>query len=170
MKKTCSAIAAMLVLFLGGCDRLAPDSPDNSKDNNEISATPDDDDDDKPSPSECYYSVVTTEQSDWSGDWLIGYKSNETSLEVFSDFELGKGYTETLENVDFEKGIPANLADNHKAIIEKVDAGYSIYVTGVGYIGQNGGSQKNIIKSETFEAATYTWDISCTDGRHCRET
>lgn len=164
MKKTCFAVAAMLVLFLGGCDRLTPDSPDNSGDNTENPAPPDGKDNDNPPPAECNYSVVTTEQADWSGDWLIGYKSSETSLEVFSVFELGKGYTEKLENVDFEKGIPANLADSYKAIIEKVDAGYSIYVTGVGYIGQNGGTQKNIIKSETFEASTYTWDISCTDG------
>ncbi len=163
MKKIYAAVAAMLVLTLGACERMNPDNSGDPKKDTEDPVNPDPQPNPDPTPAECVYLVVTEDLDDWSGDYLIGYRNSNTSILLLNNVSDGKGGTEELTDVDFENGIPAELADEYRAVIEKTGGtGYSIRLYGAGYIGKVG--DKDIAVSETpDESSEYQWSISCSN-------
>lgn len=110
-------------------------------------------------PEEYFYTEVTSALEDWSGDYLITYSSGNT-ITVFNSWEpYGQS---TLDMHDFitPDGIPAEYGDPGKSVIARFGSGYSIYVSGVGYIGYTG-SKNSLLRNETGQpsAETDVWEI-----------
>lgn len=120
-----------------------------------------------PQPSPAFYQTVTQEYTDWSGDYLIAY-STSSSIDVFNSWT---GTDKGASTVDLASkygadGIPAADGDPYKAVIAKVGEGYSIYVTGVGYIGCES-SSNTLSKQDAAPTATdtkYLWKLSYKSG------
>lgn len=122
---------------------------------------------DKPEePKTYYYQEVTASLADWSGDYIITYTDNE-EINVFDSWDpYGQSKNNLIGEVT-ENGIPAEKADNYKAIVTKDGSGYSIYVSGVGYIGYSGGNNSLSCNTESVtNPATDIWYISYSDVIH----
>lgn len=118
--------------------------------------------------SEYFYMKVTAAPADWEGDYLITYTDN-SSIKVFNDWDDDKYGQSTVDlyNDMTSQGIPAETADRYRSIIRKEGAGYSIYVSGVGYIGYSG-SGNSLLRntSESPSAGTDIWKISSGEDIH----
>ena len=118
--------------------------------------------------TEYFYTKVTAAPADWEGDYLITYTDN-SSIKVFNDWDDDKYGQSTVDlyNDMTSQGIPAETADRYRSIIRKEGAGYSIYVSGVGYIGYSG-SGNSLLRntSESPSAGTNIWKISSGEDIH----
>ena len=132
--------------------------------------TPDPTPDPEPTPEpepEPYYVKVTENLSDWSGDYLVAYETS-TSIKVFNYWT---GDDKGASTVDLGSkygpdGIPAADGDPYKATITKVGSDYTIYITGVGYIGCES-SANTLDKQSEAPSSTdtrYQWEFSYQNG------
>ena len=97
---------------------------------------------------EVFYTKVEQDYDDWSGDYLIAY-STSTSIKVFNSWtgdDKGASTVDLASKMTAE-GIPAEDGDVYKAEFRKVGNYYSVYVTGVGYIGC--ASSSNTVSKQT---------------------
>lgn len=120
-----------------------------------------------PEVTDSYYVKVAESFSDWSGDYLITYSTSST-VSVFDSFsEDNKGTSETdLISRLTSEGIHSKHGDPFKAVVSKVGDGYSVYLTGVGYLGLES-SSNSISRSGSAPAASdtkYLWTFSYKDG------
>ena len=120
-----------------------------------------------PEVTDSYYVKVAESFSDWSGDYLITYSTSST-VSVFDSFsEDNKGTSETdLISRLTSEGIHSEHGDPFKAVVSKVGDGYSVYLTGVGYLGLES-SSNSISRSGSAPAASdtkYLWTFSYKDG------
>lgn len=139
---------------IGGLEDNDPDnenieqvpSPDEGEDpdpdpENPGQETPGTDPTPEPEPEQgpVYYVKVAEDYSDWSGDYLITYTSGST-VSVLNSFSDSKGYGVDLSSFLTGQGILSDNGDPYKAVVTKDGSGYNVYVTGIGYIGYEGGS------------------------------
>ena len=118
-----------------------PNAPDNPEDNPEDNpAVPEE-------PKEAYYVKVAETYSDWSGDYLITYTSGSNVL-VLSSYNDTKGYGTDISSKVTASGIHSDDGDTYKAVVEKSGTGYTINVTGIGYLGLE--SAKNSLNAEAI--------------------
>ena len=114
---------------------------------------------------EAFYRKVTSGQTDWEGDYLITYTSAE-SIKVLDGYEktYGTGYTDLAQELT-ENGISAGTGDKYRAEIRKFMDGYSIYVTGIGYIGYTG-TENSLARNpdDSPSGQTDVWNISSSEG------
>lgn len=118
-------------------------------------------------PDEAFYVKVDDNLADWSGDYLIVY-DDVTSLLVFNSWT---GSDKGVSTVDLypkltSDGIPAEDGDPYKAVISKVGDYYSVFVTGVGYIGLTS-SSNSLAKQDAAPSSTdtkYLWNLSYYEG------
>ena len=162
MKKILMIVAALSLLI--ACQEK-PLQPGGGQDVTE----PEDGSQGEPKPEEkpqtYWYSEVNADQTDWSGDYLISYKSLN-DLVVFGKWDNSK-YGQPADfdfmSVLTENGIPAANADPYKAVITPKGNFYSIFVTGVGYIGYTGPKNSlSIQQTEPVENA-FLWNITFKD-------
>ena len=118
-------------------------------------------------PDEAFYVKVDDNLADWSGDYLIVY-DDVTSLLVFNSWTgSDKGVsTVNLYPKLTSDGIPAEDGDPYKAVISKVGDYYSVFVTGVGYIGLTS-SSNSLAKQDAAPSSTdtkYLWNLSYYEG------
>lgn len=173
------AIAALLgISGLSSCEK-GPMSTDDTELNDDT-GSPDDGEDDTgnedgsdgegsgeeggeeetPEPEEYFYTEVTSAPADWEGDYLITY-TDASTITVFNSWDPYGQSTLDLYGHVTEDGIPAEYGDPGKSVISRFDSGYSIYVSGVGYIGYSGNSN-SLLRNESGEpsAETDIWEIS----------
>ena len=118
-------------------------------------------------PQESYYVEVAQDFSDWSGDYLITY-TTASSIKVFDSFNSSsKGGSKTdLNSRLTANGIHSNDGDPYKAVVTKVGDAYSVYLTGVGYLGMTA-SKHSISKTDTPPTSStkdYLWTFSYKSG------
>ena len=116
---------------------------------------------------EVYYVAVTGNFSDWSGDYLITYTSGG-SIKVFDSFSASdKGSsTKDLGSKLTADGIHSDDGDPYKAVVSKTGDGYSVFLTGQGYLGLEA-SKNSISKSSNSPTASdkkYLWKFSYASG------
>ena len=161
-------LTAMIAFECG--KELDPPVTPGGDDNTEIPSTPGSGqtpgpgENQKPEPEvKSYYVNVTESLSDWSGEYLFAY-STATSITVFNSWT---GDDKGASTVDLKAkygadGIPAADGDAYKAIITKVGDFYSIFITGVGYIGCE--SAKNTLSKQASAPSAsdtkYLWELS----------
>ena len=114
-------------------------------------------------PQESYYVKVAQSFSDWSGDYIITYTSGSSVL-ALNSYSDTKGYGVEIGSKLTSQGIHSSDGDQYKAVVEKSGNGYTINVSGIGYIGLE--SSKNSISMTTSvpSSDTYRWTISYKDG------
>lgn len=116
---------------------------------------------------EAFYVKVNENLDNWAGDYLIVY-DDVTSLGVFNSWT---GSDKGASTVDLypkltSDGIPAEDGDPYKTVISKVGSSYSVFVTGVGYIGLTS-SSNSLAKQEAAPSSAdtkYLWNLSYYDG------
>ena len=110
-------------------------------------------------PEEYFYTEVSSSTEDWSGDYLITYTSGNT-ITVFNSWDPYGQSTLDMHDYITVDGIPAEYGDPGKSVISKFGSGYSIYVSGVGYIGYTG-SKNSLLRNESDQpsAETDVWEI-----------
>ena len=118
-------------------------------------------------PQESYYVEVAQTLSDWSGDYLITYTSSRTIkvFDSFSDNDKGSSNHDLASKLT-DDGIHSNDGDPYKAVVTKVGDAYSVYLTGVGYLGMTA-SKNSISKSESTPTSLtkdYLWTFSYKSG------
>ena len=118
-------------------------------------------------PQESYYVEVAQTLSDWSGDYLITYTSSSTIkvFDSFSDNDKGSSNHDLASKLT-DDGIHSNDGDPYKAVVTKVGDAYSVYLTGVGYLGMTA-SKNSISKSESTPTSLtkdYLWTFSYKSG------
>lgn len=118
-------------------------------------------------PDEAFYVEVDENLADWSGDYLIVY-DDVTSLLVFNSWtgsDKGASTVDLYQKLTSD-GIPAEDGDPYKAVISKVGDSYSVFVTGVGYIGLTS-SSNSLAKQDAVPSSAdteYLWNLSYYDG------
>ena len=91
--------------------------------------------------------------------------SNSSSVLVLSSYGDTKGYAENISSELTSDGIFSDVGDQYKAVIEKAGSGYTIYVTGVGYIGlENDKNALNMQPDGVSGNTRYQWKITYKDG------
>ena len=111
-----------------------------------------------------YYTKVAQTYDDWSGEYLITYTSG-SSVTVLNSYGDTKGYGKDISALLTSEGIDSSDADQYKAVIEKSGAGYTIYLTGVGYIGLESSSNSLSMKTDGVSGnAKYQWTFSYKNG------
>lgn len=166
-------IVTIIAIVLLSCQpENLPKTPDGNG-NPDVENPDDTEDPDNPGtndpeqPQESYYVKVSQDFSDWSGDYLITY-TTAISIKVFDSFsDSSKGGSKTdLNSRLTANGIHSNDGDTYKAVITKVGDAYSVYLTGVGYIGLESSSNA-VHKSSTSPTSTdtkYLWKFSYKNG------
>ena len=173
-KSVLSICASVLVLAVMAfsCDPVNTDIEPGTGDDTEVPSGPGDtqdpDVDVTPTPDpDPYYVKVTEDLSDWSGDYLIAYATS-SSIKVFNSWtgEDKGASTVDLGNKYGANGIPAADGDPYKATIAKVGSNYTIYITGVGYIGCE--SSANTLDRQSSAPSSsdtkYQWKFSYQNG------
>ena len=114
-------------------------------------------------PQESYYVEVAENFSDWSGDYLITYTSGSTVL-VLNSHDETKGYGVDISSSLTSQGIHSSNGDQYKAVVTKSGSGYTINVTGIGYLGLE--NAKNSVNASSADPANdnYKWTFSYKDG------
>ena len=114
-------------------------------------------------PQEPYYIKVTQNFSDWSGDYIITYTSGSSVLALNSHSGTS-GYGVEIGSKLTSQGIHSNDGDQYKAVVEKSGNGYTINVSGIGYLGLE--SSNNSVNASTSipSSDNYRWSISYKDG------
>ena len=114
-------------------------------------------------PSEAYYIKVDESLEDWSGDYLITY-STASAITVFDSFsgsDKGVSRTDLISHLTSEV-IHSDHGDPYKAVVTKIGDKYSVYLTGVGYLGITA-SKNSISKTDsapTSSTTDYLWTFS----------
>ena len=121
----------------------------------------------EPEPVESYYVEVAENFSDWTGDYLITYTTSSTVsvFDSFSDTSKGASETDLISHLTAE-GIHSDYGDPYKAVVSKVGEGYSVYLTGVGYLGMTA-SKNSVSKTDSAPTAStdeYLWTFSYKSG------
>ena len=173
MKK--SFILLLAASIIAACTPITPEQPDDQdKPGTETPVDPENpgnQDPDTPvvpepeEPQESYYVEVAENFSDWSGDYLITYTSGSDVL-VLNSLEDTKGYGTDISSKVTADGILAEDGDPYKAAVTKVGNSYSVYLTGVGYIGMTA-SKNSISKTDSAPSTSstdYLWTFSYKDG------
>ena len=116
-------------------------------------------------PVSAYYVKVAQSYDDWSGDYLITYTSGST-VTVLSSYGDTKGYGSDISSTLTPSGIHSDNADQYKAVVTKVGTGYSVNVTGIGYLGlESSANSLSMTTSEPSSSDTkYLWTFSYKDG------
>ena len=177
-----SFILFLTAAIMMACTPLTPVVPDNSEtpegteqpDNSEDPETPDNPDNSETpedpgtsegpvTPEEIYYVKVAETYSDWSGDYLITYTSGSNVL-VLNSYNDTKGYGVDISSTLTSEGIHSSNGDQYKAVIAKSGSGYTINVTGIGYLGLESG--KNSVNASSTDPSNdnYRWTFSYKDG------
>ena len=126
--------------------------------------TPDPEPEPEPTPTESYYVKVAQSYDDWSGDYLITYTSGST-VTVLNSFGDTKGYGTDISSSLTSQGIHSSVGDQYKATVTKDASAYNIYVTGIGYIGYEGGSNAMHMNAGPVAGnSKYQWTLSYKDG------
>ena len=111
-----------------------------------------------------YYTKVAQTYNDWSGEYLITYTIS-SSVVVLNSYGDSKGYGKDIYALLTSDGIDSADGDQYKAVIEKSGAGYTIYLTGVGYIGLESSSNSLSMKTDgVSENTKYQWTFSYKSG------
>jgi DNA/RNA endonuclease G (NUC1) len=172
--------AAILMSSAFSCEVVYPDN--GVEDGTEVTPTPEPEPEPDPEPGQdptpdpdpvpepekpAYYVKVSEDFSDWTGDYIIAYSSG-TSVKVLNSWsgeDKGASTVDLGSKVTVE-GIPAEEADAYKAVFEKCGSGYSVYVTGLGYIGC--ASSDNTLSKQSAQPSAsdtkYQWTVSYKDG------
>ena len=172
-------ITSLLVLFLM-LTACGPDSPviqDPDTDDTEqspVNPGPEDPEPETPEPGPeapegqpAFYTEVAESLSDWSGDYLITY-STSSSILVFDSWngDTAGGSENDIHASLTADGIPAEDGDPYKAVVTKSGSAYTVYVTGIGYIGLE--SSKNALNKAfgipSGSEDNYLWTFSYKDG------
>ena len=116
-------------------------------------------------PVSAYYLKVAQSYDEWSGDYLITYTSGST-VTVLSSYGDTKGYGSDISSTLTPSGIHSDNADQYKAVVTKVGTGYSVNVTGIGYLGlESSANSLSMTTSEPSSSDTkYLWTFSYKDG------
>ena len=114
-------------------------------------------------PQESYYVEVAEDFSDWSGDYLITYTSGSNVL-VLSSHEDTKGYGKDISSALTSQGIHSDDGDQYKAVVEKSGNGYTINVTGIGYLGLENAKNSVNASAAAQSSDNYRWTFSYKDG------
>ena len=114
-------------------------------------------------PQESYYVEVAQTLSDWSGDYLITYTSNSSVL-VLNSYSDTKGYGVEIGSSLTSQGIHSSTGDQYKAVVTKSGSGYTINVTGIGYLGLDSGKNSVNASSSDPSSDNYRWTFSYKDG------
>ena len=126
---------------------LMPDTPANEGGNRAITAVGD-------------YELVTSSQTDWSGDYVIAYVASTTSATVMSNRggsgtnTYGTGTSVTFSN----NTLPASSVANYNVTIAK-DGNYYTLKFGNYYLGARNGNYL-LFSTTTPSQDTYRWTIS----------
>lgn len=159
-------ISLLCISVISGCEKGPAAQDENSEINGGTGSpdeggdgTGDEDGDGGEQPEEYFYTEVTSAPEDWEGDYLITY-TDENTITVFNSWDpYGQSTLDLIDQVT-EDGIPAESGDPAKSVISKFGSGYSIYVSGVGYIGYEGNSNSLLRNgSDEPSAETDVWDI-----------
>lgn len=118
---------------------------------------------DNEEPQESYYVKVAQSFSDWSGDYIITYTSGSSVL-VLSSYSDTKGYGVEIGSKLTSQGIHSNDGDQYKAVVEKSGNGYTINVSGIGYIGLESAKNSVNMATTTPSSDAYRWTFSYKDG------
>lgn len=163
-----AAVSAILLGIAGLCScEKGPMAADGNTGINDNTGTTDEGGEDQDGdgsgeeekPEEYFYTEVTSAPEDWEGDYLITY-TGESTVTVFNSWDPYGQSTLDLYGRITEDGIPAEYGDPGKSVISRFGSGYSIYVSGVGYIGYSGNSN-SLLCNESGEpsAETDVWEI-----------
>ena len=126
--------------------------------------TPDPTPEPDPTPSEAYYVKVAQSYDDWSGDYLITYTDGSEVI-VLNGFGDTKGSGKDISSSLTAQGIHSSTGDLYKATVAKDASAYNIYVTGIGYIGYEGGSNAmHMNVGPVTGNSKYQWTLSYKDG------
>ena len=158
MKK--SFILLLAAVLMAACTPITPEQPDEQdRRGTETPVDPENpggQDPDTPvvpepeEPQESYYVEVAENFSDWSGDYLITYTSGSNVL-VLNSYSDTKGYGVNISSTLTAQGIHSDDGDKYKAVVEKSGNGYTINVTGIGYLGLV--SAKNSVNASDSDPA-----------------
>ena len=142
-----------------------PENQDPENPGNEEPENPGNEDPAPDTPEVAYYVKVAETYSDWSGDYLITYTSGSDVL-VLNSLEDSKGYGTDISSKVTADGILAEDGDPYKAVVSKVGNSYSVYLTGVGYLGMTA-SKNSVSKTDSAPSSSstdYLWTFSYKDG------
>lgn len=179
MKK--SFILLLAAVLMAACTPITPEQPDEQdrpgtetpvdpeNPENQDPDNPGGQDPDTPvvpepeEPQESYYVEVAENFSDWSGDYLITYTSGSNVL-VLNSYNDTKGYGVDISSTLTSEGIHSSNGDQYKAVVAKSGSGYTINVTGIGFLGLD--SSKNSVNASSSDPSSdnYRWIISYKDG------
>lgn len=114
-------------------------------------------------PVEAYYVEVAENYNDWSGDYLITYTSGSNVL-VLNSHDETKGYGVDISSSLTSQGIHSSKGDQYKAVVAKSGSGYTINVSGIGYLGLE--NAKNSVNASSSDPSNdnYKWTFSYKDG------
>lgn len=133
-----------------------PDEPGDEPDQ------PGDEPDQPEVPQEAYYEKVTEGYYDWTGDYLITYTSGSEVI-VLNSYSDSKGYGVNIASAVGADGIHSDSGDAYKAVVTKYGNGYTVNVTGLGYLGLE--SAKNSLSvSSSASSDDYCWTFSYKSG------
>ena len=120
-----------------------------------------------------HYELVTENQTDWSGTYLLTSTLNNYTVALHGATTSGTphGTYDTIKSyLIYGNNIDADPTVNAAAVkIEKVAGNnnyYTIYQEGVGYFGHDGTNNNSLIASATitYPQNKYYWDISISNG------
>ena len=172
--KALKLFAAILAVALLGCQpENLPEGPDdNGKPDVENPEGGQTGDQEKPGegettdpeqPQECYYVKVAKSFSDWSGDHIITYTSGSSVL-ALNSYSDTKGYGVEIGSKLTSQGIHSSDGDQYKAVVEKSGNGYTINVSGIGYIGLENSKNSVNMTTSVPSSDAYRWTITYKDG------
>lgn len=150
-----------------GADPVLPEDDTDKDDSSEVVTPPSEGEDDGKDEAPSYYVKVAQSYDDWTGEYLLTY-STSGSITVFNSWtgeDKGASTVDLFSKLS-QDGIPAADGDSYKALFAKVGNYYSIYITGIGYIGCDS-SANTISKSSSAPSSTdtkYLWTPTFKDG------
>ena len=174
-KNIISLLALLLMLTACGADNTVTKDPDTDgteqipEGPGQDNPGPETPDPGPESPQEqpAFYIGVAESLSDWSGDYLITYSASGSVLVLDSwNGDTAGGSENDIYASLTANGIPAEDGDPYKASVTKSGSAYTVYVTGIGYIGlessKNALNKASVIPSGSED--NYLWTFSYKDG------
>ena len=116
---------------------------------------------------ESFYVKVAQSYDNWSGEYLITYTTAST-IKVFNSWtgtDKGATTVDLISSLTAD-GIPSEDGDPYKAVFTKVGDYYSIYLTGIGYLGCDS-SDNTISKKDSAPSSSdtkYLWNPTYKNG------
>ena len=114
-------------------------------------------------PEEVYYVKVAQDFADWSGDYLITY-TDGNDVTVLNSYEDTKGYGKDISTSLTAEGIHSEDGDAYKAVVARSGNGYTVNVTGIGYIGLESGKNSLSATASMPSSDDYIWTFSYKSG------